>query len=164
MKTKLSQRVGVEYYIQVQGINDRLSTKPLAVWKYNITTCVKNIYAPYFKQVYIVYNIIYKLRVLMIGWVLNRWLYGSIISLHVLKMSTLHTSSRFVNTVYISAYWWYMEYRRRWSRDTGSGYEEDFMLHTSFRFAYKALANKIVKFKKFKMFGCLNRKYKNNAL
>ncbi len=51
MKTKLSQRVGVEYYIEVHGVNDRLSTQALAVWKYNITTCVKNVYAPYFKQV-----------------------------------------------------------------------------------------------------------------
>ncbi len=51
MKTKLSQRVGVEYYIEVHGINDRLSTRALAVWKYNITTCVKNVHAPYFKQV-----------------------------------------------------------------------------------------------------------------
>ena len=51
VKTKLSQRVGVEYYIEVLGINDRLSTRPLAMWKYNITTCVKNVYAPHFLQV-----------------------------------------------------------------------------------------------------------------
>ena len=51
VKTKLSQRVGVQYYIEVHGINDRLSTRALAVWKYNITTCVKNVHAPYFKQV-----------------------------------------------------------------------------------------------------------------
>ncbi len=96
VKTKLSQRVGVQYYIEVKGINDRLSTRPVAVWKYNITTCVKNVHAPYFKQVYIVYNIIYKLRALMIGWVLNHWLYGSIISVHVSRMSMHHTSSRLV--------------------------------------------------------------------
>ncbi len=58
VKTKLSQHVGVEYYIEVHGINDRLSTKPLAVWKYNISTCVKNIHAPYFLQV-CEYNTVY---------------------------------------------------------------------------------------------------------
>ncbi len=54
---KLSQRVGVQYYIEVHGINDRLSTRAVAVWKYNITTCVKNVYAPYFLQVCIAQSI-----------------------------------------------------------------------------------------------------------